>query len=128
MADGAALVSQHLVDILTAITLILIGGWLFQARDGFFLSGGLFRGKFVGLLLLLGAVAAVSVFTPFIDQFWMVLVSQYEVSRIAGLVVLAGMLAVNKSAEWNYLDWRSLVVYVIAAALILQPGPIDTLI
>lgn len=119
-----AFISQNLVKILTAVTLILFGGWLFEARDGFFLSGGRFRGKFAGFVLLLLGVIAVSALTPFIDQFWLELVSQFEASRIVGIVVIAGMVAVNKSAEWNYFDRKSLIVYALGMALLFQPGPI----
>lgn len=124
----AAFLDQHLIQILTAVTLILIGGWLFEARDGFFLSGGQFRGKFVGLILLLLAVGGVAALTPFIDQFWAELVSRFEVTRIMGLILILGMLAVNKSAEWDYFDIKSLIAYAIGIALLIQPGTIPGII
>lgn len=123
-----AFLDQHLIQLLTAVTLIFIGGWLFEVRDGFFLSGGQFRGKFAGLILLLLAVAGVTALTPFIDQFWVGLVSQFEVTRIMGMLLILGMLAVNKSAEWNYFDQKSLIAYAIGLALLVQPGPIGVLL
>lgn len=123
-----AFLDQHLIQILTAVTLILIGGWLFEARDGFFLSGGQFRGKFAGLILLLLAVGGVAALTPFIDQFWVGLVSQFEVTRVLGLLLILGMFAVNKSAGWNYFDLKSLIVYIIGLALLVQLGPIAELL
>ena len=111
-----------LPQILTSLTLILIGGWLFEARDGFFLSGGQFKGKIAGLVILLTAVIVASAATPLVENVWAMIATQLGSSQIVGFVIIVGMAAVNKSAEWNYFDRKSMVVYIIGLILIAQPS------
>jgi len=111
-----------LPQILTSLTLILIGGWLFEARDGFFLSGGQFKGKIAGLVILLTAVIVASAATPLVENAWAMIATQLGSSQIVGFVIIVGMAAVNKSAEWNYFDRKSMVVYIIGLILIAQPS------
>lgn len=123
--DPLPYLAEQLPQILTGLTLILIGGWAFEARDGFFLSKGSFRGKFVALILLLGTIVTISIFTPFIEHQWQRFLMMYGSIRIAGIILILGMFAVNKSAGWNYFDIKSAFIYLIGMVLFFQPSPVQ---
>ncbi|PHQ44829.1 hypothetical protein DJ68_16345 [Halorubrum sp. C3] len=114
------MVEQYLSQILTALVLIILGGWLYEARDGFFLSGGSFRGKIISLAILVGSVAFVVFVTPSIVEFWNGIRRSIGLKRIVGFILLLGMIAVNNISDWNYLDTKSVLVYVIGLVIIFQ--------
>ncbi|MFC4247854.1 hypothetical protein ACFOZ7_12980 [Natribaculum luteum] len=118
-------IGQNLGTILTGLSMMVLGGWLYEARDGFFLSGGSFRNKYESLIILLVSVVAVSMTTPFIEQFWSSIVNQYGSTRILGVGLILGMIAVNDAAEWTFTDAKSLSVYVLGIIFIFKPGLIQ---
>lgn len=108
--------------------MMVIGGWLYEARDGFFLSGGSFRNKYESLVILLVSVVAVSMMTPFIEQFWTSIVNQYGSTRILGVGLILGMVAVNDAAEWTFTDAKSLSVYAVGALFVLKPELVQSIL
>ncbi|MFC4357984.1 hypothetical protein ACFO0N_08495 [Halobium salinum] len=114
-------VTTNLETILTGLTMMVLGGWLYEARDGFFLAGGSFRNKYESLVIVLVSVIGVSAATPFVQEFWMSVVSQYGSIRILGVGLVLGMIAVNDAAEWTFTDGKSLSVYAVGATMVLKP-------
>ncbi|AKU08282.1 hypothetical protein [Haloferax gibbonsii] len=121
-------IGQNLETILTGLSMMVIGGWLYEARDGFFLSGGSFRNKYESLVILLVSVVAVSMMTPFIEQFWTSIVNQYGSTRILGVGLILGMVAVNDAAEWTFTDAKSLSVYAVGALFVLKPELVQSIL
>jgi|AntDeeMetagen134_2_1112570.scaffolds.fasta_scaffold02758_2 hypothetical protein len=121
-------IGQNLETILTGLSMIVLGGWLYEARDGFFLSGGSFRNKYESLIILLVSVVAVSMTTPFIEQFWTSIVNQYGSTRILGVGLILGMVAVNDAAEWTFTDAKSLSVYAVGALFVLKPELVQSVL
>jgi hypothetical protein len=121
-------IGQNLETILTGLSMMVLGGWLYEARDGFFLSGGSFRNKYESLIILLVSVVAVSMTTPFIEQFWTSIVNQYGSTRILGVGLILGMVAVNDAAEWTFTDAKSLSVYAVGALFVLKPELVQSVL
>ncbi|WP_254279084.1 hypothetical protein [Haloarcula marina] len=121
-------IGQNLETILTGLSMMVLGGWLYEARDGFFLSGGSFRNKYESLVILLVSVVAVSMTTPFIEQFWTSIVNQYGSTRILGVGLILGMVAVNDAAEWTFTDVKSLSVYAVGALFVLKPELVQSVL
>lgn len=115
-------VSNHLSSILTGLTMAVIGIAVYEARDGFFLFRGKFRGKIGALIVFITTLFVASLTTPLIDEFWMQNVPYLPSGQILGLILILGMLGVNKTAEWNYFDTKSVVVYGTGILLLFEPN------
>lgn len=114
-------VSDHLPSIMTGLTMAALGITVYEARDGFFLSGGKFRGKHEALLIFLGVLSASSLLTPAINEFWRDTLPSIPPGQILGAILILGMISVNKTAEWNYFDAKSALVYLVGGLLLHRP-------
>jgi|SRR6056297_2845611 len=99
----------------------IIGITIYEVRDGFFLARGQFRGKYEALVIFLGTLIGSSLFTPILNNIWAAILPDIYPAQLIGGTLILGMIAVNKAAEWNYIDPKSAVVYFIGVALILNP-------
>jgi hypothetical protein len=113
--------SNHLDTIMTGLTMAVVGIGVYEARDGFFLFNGQFRGKYVALLIFLVALFGASLITPMVGNLWEQLLPYIPPGQLLGTILVLGMLGVNNAAEWNYLDIKSLPVYVLGVVLIVNP-------
>lgn len=106
---------------MTGLTMTLLGIGVYEARDGFFLFRGSFQGKFAALAVFLAALVTVSLFTPIVGGFWDASLPDIMPGQLLGLILIMGMLSVNKIAEWNYGDPKSLLVYALGGLCIHSP-------
>lgn len=116
--DSLAPVSGFLPKLLTALTVLILGGWAYEARDGFILSFGSLRGKIFGAILVLVTLSVGLFVTPSITGIWSSIVEILGNKRTLGVVVILAMVATNNIAEWNYLDSKSILVYLGGLALL----------
>lgn len=114
-------ISTHTGEIMTGLTMTLLGIGIYEARDGFFLFRGSFRGKFAALAVFLAALITVSLFTPVVGRFWEASLPEIMPGQLLGLILIMGMLSVNKIAEWNYGDPKSLLMYAVGGICIHSP-------
>ena len=117
-------ISNQLPSIFTGLTMAIIGLSVYEAGDGYFLSGGSFRGKHEAVIILLGSLIGVSLFTPQIKSIWVSILPQLHPAQIVGGLLLLGMVAVNETTGWNHLELKSIVFYIAAAVLIVRPDVI----
>jgi hypothetical protein len=120
-------ISNHLPSIMTGLTMAAFGVTVYEARDGFFLSGGKFRGKHEALLIFLGVLSTGSLLTPVVNDFWQDSLPSIPPGQILGTVLILGMIGVNKNAEWNYFDVKSALVYLLGGLLLYRPELMYTL-
>ena len=99
----------------------VIGIAAYEARDGFFLFNGKFRGKYGALVIFLASLFVVSLITPLISSGWNQALPYIPPGQLLGAVIIFGMVGVNKAAEWNLLDIKSLVVYLLGIILVGNP-------
>jgi len=99
----------------------ILGMGLYEARDGFFHSGNQFRGKYEALAIYLTATFGVALMTPILNQAWADVLPQLLPGELLGLILVLGMVAVNRAAEWNLFDKKSLVIYGMGIVLIFNP-------
>ena len=114
-------ISNHLPSIMTGLTMSVIGISVYEARDGFFHFNGQFRGKYGALLIFFGTLFGASLLTPMISNVWEQYLPYIPPGQLLGMMLVLGMLGINKAAEWNYLDIKSVPVYIVGAALLLRP-------
>lgn len=114
-------VSNHLNTIMTGLTMAVVGIGVYEARDGFFLFNGQFRGKYGALVIFLGTLFGASLITPVVGNLWEQLLPHIPPGQLLGTILVLGMLGVNKAAEWNLFDIKSLPVYGLGAALMVNP-------
>ncbi|WP_143420555.1 hypothetical protein [Halorubrum sp. Ib24] len=119
------IVDQYISQILAALLLIILGGWLYEGRDGFFLSGGSFQGKVAAPLLVLASVVSVVLVTPRIVDLLDGLRRSIGTERMVGFILIFSVLAANNLADWNYLDNKSVLAYVVGFAIIFQTRVVD---
>lgn len=114
-------VTGNLDTIFTGLTMAIIGISIYEARDGFFLSGGQFRGKYEALIIFSIALFGASLFTPVIAEIWADILPNFHPVQLIGLMAIMGMVAVNRITGWNYLDMKSISVYAVGCLLIVYP-------
>jgi hypothetical protein len=114
-------IGNHLHSIMTSLTVAAIGITIYEARDGFFLFNDKFRGKYAALVILLFAVAVISLITPIISDVWRQTIPQIPLEQLLGIILILGMVAVNKAADWNLFDTKSIIVYSLGLLLIWNP-------
>jgi len=114
-------VSGQLDTIMTGLTMAVIGIGVYEARDGFFRFLGQFRGKYVALVVFVGVLFGASLFTPLVSNTWEQYLPQIPPGQLLGAILVLGMLGVNKAAEWNFFDIKSLPVYGLGVVLIANP-------
>lgn len=114
-------VSNHLPNIMTGLTMAVVGITVYKARDGFFLFKGQFRGKYGALVIFLGTLIGASLITPMVSNLWEQSLPYIPPGQLLGAILVLGMLGVNKAAEWNFFDIKSLPVYGIGVVLIANP-------
>lgn len=119
-------VSNNLSGIMTGLTMAVVGIGVYEARDGFFLFNDRFRGKYGALMIFLGTLFGASLITPVISDLWEHLVPTIPPGQLLGAILILGMIGVNKAAEWNYFDIKSLPIYAIGIILITNPEIIHT--
>lgn len=121
MAVFLEYVATNLSGIMTGLTMGVIAVSVYEARDGFFLAGNQFQGKYSALIISLVSLCAVSLTTPLINRTWESALPYIPPGQIAGFILIMGMVSVNKAAEWNLMDPKSVVVYAIGFILIYRP-------
>lgn len=114
-------VADNLPNIMTGLTMAVIGIAVYEARDGFFLFRGQFRGKIGALMIFLATLIGASLFTPQITQLWAQNLPYIPPGQLLGMILVLGMIGVNKAAEWNYVDAKSALVYLVGLVLIVNP-------
>jgi hypothetical protein len=114
-------VSNHLDTIMTGLTMAVVGIGVYEARDGFFLFNGQFRGKYGALVIFLGTLFGASLITPLVSDWWARSLPYIPPGQLLGSILVLGMLGVNKAAEWNFFDIKSLPVYGVGVVLIANP-------
>jgi hypothetical protein len=114
-------VSNHLDTIMTGLTMAVVGIGIYEARDGFFRFLGKFRGKYVALVVFVGALFGSSLVAPMVSNIWEQYLPYIPPGQLFGVILVLGMLGVNKAAEWNFFDIKSLSVYGIGVILIANP-------
>ncbi|RZH67199.1 hypothetical protein [Natrinema altunense] len=114
-------VTNQLDTIFTGLTMAVIGITIYEARDGFFLARGKFRGKYEALVIFLGVLVGSSFLTPVINDVWAAVLPDIHPGQLIGSILILGMVGVNKAAEWNYIDPKSAIVYFIGLVLVLNP-------
>jgi len=119
-------VSNHLGTIMTGLTMAVVGIGVYEARDGFFRFLGKFRGKYVALVVFVGALFGSSLFTPIVGDWWARSLPYIPPGQLLGAILVLGMLGVNKAAEWNFFDIKSLPVYVVGVVLMANPELVHT--
>jgi hypothetical protein len=121
VAEALQYVSNHLDTIMTGLTMAVVGIGVYEARDGFFLFNGQFRGKYAALLIFLGTLFGASLITPVVGDWWTQSLPYIPPGQLLGAILVLGMLGVNKTAEWNFFDVKSLPVYGLGVVLIANP-------
>ena len=119
-------ISNHLGGIMTGLTMAVIGVAVYEARDGFFLFRGQFQGKYSALVIFLATLFGASLLTPSISGFWAQHIPRIPPGQLLGTILVLGMLGVNKAAEWNLFDSKSIVIYGVGTLLILKPELLST--
>ncbi|WP_152417990.1 hypothetical protein [Haloferax elongans] len=121
IAETLQYVSNHLGSIMTGLTMAVVGIGVYEARDGFLLFNGQFRGKYGALLIFLGTLFGASLITPMVSEWWARSLPYIPPGQLLGAVLVLGMLGVNKAAEWNFFDVKSLPVYLLGIILMANP-------
>jgi hypothetical protein len=111
---------------MTGLTMAVIGIAAYEARDGFFLFNGKFRGKYGALVIFLTSLFVASLITPLVSSGWNQVLPYVPPGRLLGAILILGMIGVNKTAEWNLLDIKSLAVYLVGVVLIGNPELLQT--
>jgi hypothetical protein len=106
----------------------IIGISIYEAGDGYFLSGNSFQGKHEALIIFLGSLIGASLFTPQIKIIWASILPQLHPAQILGGMLILGMIGVNESAGWNQIGPKSVVVHVIGGVLIAQPNMVYSIL
>jgi cytochrome b subunit of formate dehydrogenase len=119
-------VSNHIDTIMTGLTMAVVGISVYEARDGFFRFLGKFRGKYVALVVFVGALFGSSLITPMVSDWWARSLPSIPPGQLLGAILVLGMLGVNKAAEWNFFDIKSLPVYGVGVVLIANPEVLYT--
>lgn len=126
IAELLQYVSNHLDTIMTGLTMAVVGIGVYEARDGFFRFLGKFRGKYVALVVFVGALFGSSLITPMVGDWWAQSLPYIPPGQLFGAILVLGMLGVNKAAEWNFFDVKSLPVYGVGFVLIANPEILHT--
>ncbi|WP_254769256.1 hypothetical protein [Salinilacihabitans rarus] len=126
VAEALQYVSNHLDTIMTGLTMAVVGISVYEARDGFFLFNGDFRGKYGALLIFVGTLFGASLITPMVGNLWEQALPHIPPGQLLGTILVLGMLGVNKAAEWNFFDIKSLPIYGLGVVLIANPELIHT--
>nr|BDD45106.1 hypothetical protein 38 [bacterium] len=126
VVEALQYVSNHLDTIMTGLTMAVVGIGVYEARDGFFLFNGQFRGKYSALLIFLGTLFGASLITPMVSDLWEQSLPYIPPGQLLGAIFVLGMLGVNKAAEWNFFDIKSLLVYGLGVILIAKPELLQT--
>lgn len=121
VAEVLQYISTHLPGIMTGLTMAVVGITVYEARDGFFLFNGQFRGKYSALLIFVGTLFGASLITPKVNEWWTQLLPHVPPGQLLGAILVLGMFGVNKAAEWNFFDVKSLPVYGLGIVLIANP-------
>lgn len=121
ITEALQYVSNQLNTIMTGLTMAVVGIGVYEARDGFFLFNGDFKGKYGALLIFVGTLFGASLITPQVGNLWEQLLPQILPGQLLGAGLVLGMLGVNKAAEWNLFDAKSLPVYGVGVVLIMNP-------
>ncbi|KPN31934.1 hypothetical protein SY89_02691 [Halolamina pelagica] len=121
IADLLQYVSNHLDSIMTGLTMAVIGISVYEARDGFFQFFGKFRGKYVALMVFVSALFGSSLVTPIVGDIWAQSLPYIPPGQLLGAILILGMVGVNKAAEWNFFDGKSVLVYGLGAVLLANP-------
>jgi hypothetical protein len=122
MSGPLEYVATNLSGIMTGLTMGVIAVGVYETRDGFFLAGTQFRGKYSALVIWLASLSAVSLTTPLINQFWESALPYIPPGQIAGIILIMAMVSVNRAAEWNLFDPKSVVAYAVGIILIYRPS------
>lgn len=126
IAEALQYVSNHLDTVMTGLTMAVVGIGVYEARDGFFLFNGQFRGKYGALLISLGTLFGASLITPIVSNMWEQSLPYIPPGQLLGAILVLGMLGVNKAAEWNFFDIKSVPVYGLGVVLVANPELIHT--
>jgi hypothetical protein len=127
IAEVLQYISNRLDTIMTGLTMAVVGISIYEARDGFFLFNGKFQGKYGALLIFVGTLFGASLITPMVSNLWEQSLPHIPPGQLLGTILILGMLGVNKAAEWNFLDIKSLPVYGLGVVLIMNPELIHTI-
>jgi len=128
VAEALQYVSNHLNTIMTGLTMTVVGIGVYEARDGFFRFLGKFRGKYVALVVFVGALFGSSLITPMVGNWWARSLPYIPPGQLLGAILVLGMFGVNKAAEWNFFDIKSLSVYGVGVVLIANPELVQTVV
>lgn len=115
-------ISEHLPSIFTGLTMMILGITVYQVGDGWFLSGGQFRGKYEALVILLCCLSFTSLTTPLINSVWTDILPQLEPRQIVGGLIGLGMFTVNFLTGWNHSEPKAGAAYVLSVLLIIEPS------
>jgi len=75
----------------------------------------------------LGTLFGASLITPMVSNVWEQSLPYIPPGQLLGAILVLGMLGVNKVAEWNFFDIKSLPVYGLGAVLIANPEILYTI-
>lgn len=126
VAEALEYVSNNLASVMTGLTMAVVGISVYEARDGFFLFNGKFQGKYSALVIFSGTLFGASLITPKVSDWWAQLLPYIPPGQLLGVGLVLGMLGVNKAAEWNFFDIKSLPVYGVGVVLIANPEVLHT--
>ena len=113
-------IEDNLVLMLTGSTMVFFGGILYKTTKYAFISGGQFRNKQESLLIFLIAIPITGYITLLVQNFWLNITEQLSLLNMLGVLIIAGMLAINYSIKnWKFLDEKSLFFYLIGIILFL---------
>jgi hypothetical protein len=111
---------ENLVLMLTGSTMAFFGCLFYRSVGTAFLSRGRFRNKFEALIIFALSIIVTSWLTVIVQSFWEYITNFFSFWGLVGMVLIAGMVGVNRTVEnWKYLDIKSIFIYIIGFIMIL---------
>ena len=111
---------ENLVLMLTGSTMAFFGCLFYRSVGTAFLSKGRFRNKFEALIIFALSIIAMSWLTVQVQSFWEYITNFFSFYGLVGLVLIIGMIGVNRTVgNWKYLDSKSVFIYIIGIIMIL---------
>lgn len=120
--------SEQLPSIFTGLTMMIVGISVYEVGDGWFLSGGQFRGKYEALVIMVGCLFTASLFTPVINSFWADILPQLAPGQIVGGLIVLGMFTLNSVTGWNHFEPKAGAAYALGGLLFVEPSLIHLVI
>ena len=111
---------ENLVLMLTGSTMAFLGCLFYRSVGTAFLSVGRFRNKFEALIIFVLSIIAMSWLTVQVQSFWEYITNFFSFWGLVGLVLIMGMIGVNRTVEnWKYSDSTSVCIYIMGIIMIL---------